>query len=395
MQKAHRLQALPPYLFVQIRHKIRDARERGIDVISLGVGDPDQPTPPHVIDELCRTARDPANHVYPTDEEKGMGRFREAIAAWYDRRFGVQLNPATETLALIGSKEGNHHLALAFLNPGDLAILPDPAYPAYYASVLFADGQPYRIPLYPERGWLPDFADVPSDIARRAKLLMLNYPNNPTTAVAPPSFFDEAVAFARNHDIIVCNDFPYSEIAFDGYRPASLLAARGAKEVAVEFNSLSKPYNMTGWRIGMAVGNADVIAGMAQVKENTDSGIFNAIQYAGIAALEGPQDNISYMTGIYQKRRDLVVNTWRALGISVEPPKATFYLWAPTPNGMSSAQWAERLLEVAGVVVTPGLGYGSRGEGYFRVSLTIADARLQEAMQRILEHRDELTKPAG
>lgn len=390
MEKAQRLQSLPPYLFVQIRHKIREARERGIDVISLGVGDPDQPTPAHIVEELCRAAHDPANHVYPTDEERGMLAFRQAVARWYGRRFDVALDAATEVLGLIGSKEGNHHLALALLNPGDVAILPNPAYPAYYASVLFASAEAHRIPLQPDRGWLPNLADVPSEVARKAKLLILNYPNNPTTAVAPLSFYEEAVAFARAYDLVVCNDFPYGEIAFDGERPVSLLQARGAKAVGIELNSLSKPYNMTGWRIGMAVGNRDVIDAMAQVKENTDSGIFNAIQYAGIAALDGPQDNVEKMTGVYKRRRDLVVETWRALGIRLDPPKATFYVWAPTPGGMPSAQWAERLLEVAGVVVTPGLGYGSLGEGYFRVSLTVPDARLDEAMTRIRERRADL-----
>jgi LL-diaminopimelate aminotransferase len=391
MEKATRLQSLPPYLFVQIRNNIRAARERGIDVISLGVGDPDQPTPPHIVEELCRAAHDPANHVYPTDEEKGMFAFREAVARWYGRRFGVTLDPATEALALIGSKEGNHHLALAVLNPGDLAILPNPAYPAYYASVLFAGAEVYRTPLHAATGWLPDLASIPSDIARRAKLLILSYPNNPTTAVAPLSLYQQAIEFARANDLIVCNDFPYSEIAFDGYRPDSLLAVQGAKDVAIEFNSLSKPYNMTGWRIGMAVGNRDIIAAISQVKENTDSGVFNAVQYAAIAALDGPQENVEQMTDVYKQRRDLVVKTWRSLGIAIEPPKATFYVWSPTPQNMPSAQWAERLLEVAGVVVTPGLGYGSLGEGFFRVSLTIANCRLEEAMRRITAKRTELT----
>ncbi|HEY8476775.1 MAG TPA: LL-diaminopimelate aminotransferase [Chloroflexota bacterium] len=387
MEKAERLKQLPPYLFVQIRNKIREAQARGIDVISLGVGDPDHPTPSHIVEALCKAAHDPANHPYPPDEEKGMLAFREAVAGWYARRFGVQLDPQTEVLALIGSKEGNHHLALGLLNPGDLAIVPDPAYPAYLASVIFAGAEVYRVPLDPSRGFLPNLADIPTDVARRAKLLVLNYPNNPTTAVAPLEFYQEAVAFARTFDLVVCNDNPYSEIAYDGYQPVSLLRAEGALEVGVEFNSLSKPYNMTGWRIGMAVGNREVIAAMAQVKENTDSGIFAAVQHAGIAALTGPQDCVQAVVSVYQRRRDRVVGVLRELGLQVEAPRATFYVWAPTPNGMPSMDFASLLLEEAGVVVTPGIGYGSRGEGFIRLSLTVPDHRLDEALRRLVERR--------
>ncbi len=383
MQKADRLGQLPPYLFVQIRNKIREARERGIDVISLGVGDPDQPTPGHVVQALQQAAEDPANHQYPTDEEKGMLRFRQSVARWYDERFGVTLDPEREVLALIGSKEGNHHLCLAALNPGDVAILPDPGYPAYFASAIFAGAQVERIPLRREDGWLPRFDRISDDLARRAKLFFLCYPNNPTGAVAPLEFYEQAVRWAKQHDVILVNDNPYSEIAYDGYRTASILQAAGAMDVAVEFNSLSKPYNMTGWRIGMAVGNPDLIAGMSQVKENTDSGIFNAVQYAGIAALEGPQEPTGDLIQVYQRRRDRVLETLRTIGIDPDTPKATFYVWSPTPNGMKSADFAADVLEKAGVVVTPGLGYGQHGEGYFRISLTIADARLEEALARI------------
>jgi LL-diaminopimelate aminotransferase len=375
MQKAERLSKLPPYLFVTIRNKIREARERGIDVISLGVGDPDTPTPAHVVRALQEAAEDPANHVYPTDEEKGMLRFRQAVAGWYKERFGVQLDPEREVLALIGSKEGNHHLCLAALNPGDVAILPDPGYPAYFASAV--------IPLRREDGWLPRFESIPEDLARRARLLFLCYPNNPTGAVAPLSFYEQAVAWAKRYDVILVNDNPYSEIAFDGYRTASILQAAGAMDVAVEFNSLSKPYNMTGWRIGMAVGNPELIAGMSQVKENTDSGIFNAVQYAGIAALEGPQESTRDLIAVYQRRRDLVLDTLRSIGIEPDVPKATFYVWSPTPSRSASADFAAEVLDKAGVVVTPGRGYGEHGEGYFRISLTVPDARLEEAMARI------------
>ena len=383
MQKADRLSKLPPYLFVQIRNKIREARQRGIDVISLGVGDPDQPTPGHVVQTLQATAEDPANHQYPTDEEKGMLRFRQAVATWYQERFGVALDPEREVLGLIGSKEGNHHLCLATLNPGDLALLPDPGYPAYYASAIFAGAEVERIPLYRQDGYLPRLEAIPPEVARRARLLFLNYPNNPTAAVAPLEFYERAVRWAREHDVILVNDNPYSEIAYDGYRTASILQAPGAMEVAVEFNSLSKPYNMTGWRIGMAVGNPDLIAGMSQVKENTDSGVFNPIQYAAIAALEGPQESTRALIGTYQRRRDLVLETLRAIGLEPDTPRATFYVWSPTPGGRPSIDFAAEVLDKAGVVVTPGIGYGQQGEGFFRISLTVPDPRLEEAMGRI------------
>lgn len=382
VQTAERLQQLPPYLFVQIRQKEREARARGLDVISLGVGDPDQPTPQHIVEALCAAAHDPRMHVYPPDEERGMAEFRRAIAAWYGRRFGVQADPDSEVLALIGSKEGNHHLALAYLNPGDVALIPDPAYPAYVASAIFAGAQVVRLPMSAERGWLPDLAAIPPDLARRAKILWLNYPNNPTTAIAGEAFWRDVVAWAEATDTLVVNDCPYSEIAFDE-QPASLLSGGSLSAPVVEFNSLSKPYNMTGWRIGMAVGNAAIIAALSKVKENTDSGIFGAVQRAGVAALSGPQDNIAGMIDIYRWRRDLVVGTWQALGLPMEAPRATFYVWAPIPAGRSSIEFAGQLLEQAAVVVTPGVGYGSQGDGYVRMSLTMHDGRLQEAMQRI------------
>jgi LL-diaminopimelate aminotransferase len=383
MHKADRLGKLPPYLFVQIRNKIRDAKERGIDVISLGVGDPDRPTPGHVVQALQSAAEDPANHQYPTDEEKGMLRFRESAANWYGDRFDVRLDPEREVLALIGSKEGNHHLCLAVLNPGDVALLPDPGYPAYFASAIFAGADVERIPIERENGYLPRLDRISPDLARRARLLFLNYPNNPTAAVAPLEFYQEAVRWARDNDVVLVNDNPYSEIAYDGYRTVSILEADGAIDVAVEFNSLSKPYNMTGWRIGMAVGNADLIAGISQVKENTDSGIFNAVQYAGIAALEGPKESTHELIGVYERRRDLVLDTLRAIGLDPDTPRATFYVWSPTPAGTSSIDFASQVLEKAGVVVTPGIGYGQRGEGFFRISLTVPDARLEEAMSRL------------
>jgi LL-diaminopimelate aminotransferase len=381
--KAERLSKLPPYLFVQIRNKIRETRERGVDVISLGVGDPDQPTPTRVVDALCEAARDPANHPYPTDEEKGMLAYRTAIAEWYKRRFGVELDPDSEIIGLIGSKEGNHHLCLGMLNPGDVAILPDPGYPAYFASAIFAGAEVVRVPLYREKGFFLDVDDIPADVIPRTRLIFLCYPNNPTASVATLEQYQRVVDFAREHNILVVNDNPYSEITFDGYKAPSILAAKGAMDVAVEFNSLSKPFNMTGWRIGMAMGNPEAIAAISQVKENTDSGVFNAIQYAAIAALNGPQEELDQLIAVYKRRRDRVVETFRAMGLDVDAPKGTFYVWTPTPKGMKSAEFVEDVLELTGVVVTPGLGYGSRGEGFFRVSLTVPDARLDEAMERL------------
>jgi LL-diaminopimelate aminotransferase len=390
IDKAERLQRLPPYLYVELRRLSREAVARGVDVISLGVGDPDLPTPAHIVEALVAAARDPRSHPYPPDEQRGMLAFRDAVARWYGRRFGVVLDPATEVLALIGSKEGNHHLALGLLNPGDVALIPDPGYPAYVASATFAGAEVVRVPLRAENGFLLDFDDIAPQLADRARLLWLSYPNNPTTAVAPLEFYERALAFARRHDVILVNDNPYCEIAYDGVRVPSLLEADVDKTHSVEFNSLSKPYNMTGWRIGMAVGNAQVIAAIDQVKENTDSGIFSAVQQAGIAALDGPQQVVASNVETYRRRRDLVVATLRAIGLEVEPPKATFYVWVPLPAGATSLDFAKRLLELTGVIVTPGIGYGSRGDGFVRLSLTVPDARLEEAMARIRAAGDRL-----
>ena len=395
IKKAERLGKLPPYLYVEIRRKTREAQARGIDVISLGVGDPDQPTPQHVIDALAKAAADPANHQYPTGEDKGMPKFRASVAAWYARRFKVTLDPETEVMALIGSKEGNHHLALALLNPGDVAIVPDPGYPAYIASAIFAGAEVARVPLRAEDGFLVDFDAIPADLARRAKIIWLSYPNNPTTAIATVDFYRKAVAWAKKYDVVLVSDNPYSEISFDGVYIPSILEAEGAKDVAVEFNSMSKPYNMTGWRIGMAIGNAQIIGAISQVKENTDSGQFNAIQYAAMAALDGPQDIVARNLAVYKRRRDLAVESLRAIGLDLQPPKATFYVWAPIPTGTTSMDFAGRLLDEAGVVVTPGIGYGSRGEGFIRLSLSVPDARLEEAMARIKKVKDKLPVGAG
>jgi LL-diaminopimelate aminotransferase len=383
MQTADRLKKIPPYLFMELRNKIAQARAAGVDVISLAIGDPVEPTPEPVIDELARSARDPANHRYPTDEEKGMLAFRQAVAKWYADRYRVQLDPASEVLALIGSKEGCHHFALARVNPGDAVLMTDPGYPAYRASILIAGGEPVNVPIRAEHGYLPKLADIPSELARRATAMFLNYPNNPTGATATTAFLHDLVAFARHHDIAICYDNPYIEVVFDGEKPLSFLSVHGAKDVGVELNSLSKPFNMTGWRLGMAVGNKDLIAAISQVKENTDSGVFNAIQYAGITALSRCAENLGRMLSIYATRRALVLQTLADIGIRFQPPRGTFYLWVPTPKGMSSIEFATLLFEKAHIVVAAGTAYGQYGEGFVRFSLTVADDRLREAMERL------------
>jgi LL-diaminopimelate aminotransferase len=381
MQFAKRIEHLPPYLFAEISRKIAEKRAQGVDVISFGVGDPDLPTPAHIVDELVRAARDPANHRYP--ETEGLPALRQGIARWYEERFGVSLDPEREVLPLIGSKEGIGHVALCFIDQGDLALVPDPSYPPYARGTFLAGGDCYFLPLTEENDFLPDLDAVPADVARRAKVLWLNYPNNPTGAVADLEFFERAVAFARKHDLAVLHDGPYSEMAFDGYRPLSFLQASGAREVGIEFHSFSKTYNMTGWRIGMAVGNAAMIDALMRVKSNLDSGIPQAIQRMAIAALEGPQDCIAEHTAIYRRRRDRLAAALAKIGLQVRPPRASLYLWARLPEGQTSVDFATRLLDETGVVVTPGVGYGPSGEGYVRLSLTVPDDRLEEAVRRL------------
>lgn len=381
MRFSRRLDRLPPYLFVEISRKIAEKRARGIRVVSFAIGDPDLPTPAPVIDALVEAARDPANHRYP--ETEGLPELRQAIANWYRRRFGVELDPDAEVLPLIGSKEGIAHIALCFIDPGDIALVPDPGYPVYAMGTVLAGGEPYYLPLREENGFLPDLDEVPPEVAGRAKLLWINYPNNPTGAVAELDFFQRVVEFARRHGLAVCHDAPYTEVAFDGYRPPSFLQAAGAKEVGVEFHSLSKSYNMTGWRIGMAVGNAAMIRALRDVKSNLDSGIPQAIQRMAIAALEGPQDCIEEHNRVYQRRRDRLVEALQALGLRVAPSKASLYLWARVPEGETSVSFATRLLEEAAVVVTPGIGYGPSGEGYIRLSLTLPDEDVEEGLRRM------------
>jgi LL-diaminopimelate aminotransferase len=381
MQLADRLKRLPPYLFAEIDKKKREARARGVDLIDMGIGDPDLPTPPHIIEALKRSAESPANHRYPDYE--GLLSFRTAVAAWYRQRFGVTLDPETEVLTLIGSKEGTAHMPLAFVNPGDIVLVPDPGYPVYAAGTWFAGGEVHFMPLRRSNGFLPDLDAIPADVARRAKLMYLNYPNNPTAAVATGDFFARVVRFAREHGVIVCHDAMYSELRFDGYRPPSFLETPGAKEVGIEFHSLSKTYSMTGWRIGFAVGNATAIGGLGKVKTNVDSGVFQAVQEAGIAALTGPQDVSERYRQIYQERRDVVVAGLRALGWEVDVPRAAFFVWAPVPRGGDSRHFAARLLDEVGCVITPGVGFGPSGEGFYRIALTIDAKRLQEAMERL------------
>lgn len=378
---AERLKKLPPYLFAEIDKKKQAARARGVDVIDLGIGDPDLPTPSHVIQALQRTSPDPENHRYPSYE--GMQAFRQAVADWYAKRFGVRLDPDTEVLTLVGSKEGTAHIPLAFVNPGEVVLVPDPGYPVYSAGAWFAGGEVHFMPLRREHGFLPDLKAIPPEVARRARLMYLNYPNNPTAACASREYFSEVVAFARRSGVIVCHDAMYSEIRFDGYEPPSFLEVEGAREVGVEFHSLSKTYSMTGWRIGFCVGNARVVAGLGKVKTNVDSGVFQAIQHAGVAALTGPQEAPEQYRKTYAERRDVVVRGLTSLGWEVDVPKATFFVWAPVPKGLDSRAFATRLLEEVGVVVTPGVGFGPSGEGFYRIALTVDTARLAEAMERL------------
>ena len=384
MTLARRMRRIPPYLFAEIDRKKAALRARGVDVINIAIGDPDLPTPEHIVAALSEAARNPATHVYPPYE--GTREFREAVAGWYERRFGVSLDPERHVLTLIGSKEGLAHIPWVYVDPGDVALVSDPGYPVYATATLLAEGEPYPVPLRPDQGWVPDLGAIPDEVARRARVFFLNYPNNPTAATADLGFFEEVVNFARRWGILVVHDNTYSEIAYDGYRPPSFLQARGALEVGIELHSLSKTYCMTGWRLGWAVGNADAVQALGTLKTNIDSGQFMAIQAAGVAALTGPQDPVRERVAVWQRRRDVVVAALRKVGLDVPTPRATFYLWVPVPEGYDSVGFAGHLLDRAGVAVAPGIGYGSRGEGYIRMSLTTSDARFAEAIQRIGDH---------
>lgn len=381
IDRAERLKQLPPYLFQEIDRLKAELMAKGVDVINLGVGDPDLPTPGHIVEELGRAAKDPANHQYPS--YSGMNDFKGSVARWYGRRFGVELDAGSEVLTLIGSKEGIAHFPLAFINPGDLALVPSPAYPVYSITTMFAGGESYFMPLLRENGFRPDLKAIPPDVARRAKLIFINYPNNPTGATAERDFFRRIIDFAREYDLIVCHDAAYTEMGFDGYRPMSFLELPGAKDVGIEFHSLSKTYNMTGWRLGFAVGNAGILDGLGQVKSSIDSGQFNAVQCAGIAALEADQSCVSEMQKIYQDRRDTLICGLREIGLNPEVPKATFYVWCPIPAKYKSKEFTALLLREAGIVTTPGSGFGEPGEGYIRLALTVSKERIEEAIQRI------------
>ncbi len=381
IEKSQRLKSLPPYLFKELDRRKEEIRRQGMDIIDLGVGDPDLPTPGHIIEALNRAAADPANHRYPS--YTGMETFNAAAADWYKRRFNVDLDPKREVVTLIGSKEGIAHIPLAFIDPGDVALVPSPAYPVYAIGVRFAGGRPHFMDLVREKDFLPDLEAIPGEVAEKARLMFINYPNNPTSAVASRDFFEKVVAFARRYRIIVCHDAAYTEMAFDGYRPMSFLEVPGAKEVGIEFHSLSKTYAMTGWRIGFAVGRAEVVEALGQVKSNIDSGAFQAVQLAGIAALEGDQTCVSKMNEAYQARRDILVEGLLKMGLSLEKPRATFYVWIQVPEGFSSADFAGRLLTQAGVVATPGNGFGEAGEGYVRMALTVNRKRMEEAVKRL------------
>lgn len=381
MKLAGRLNRLPPYLFVEINRRIAELRAKGKDVIDFGIGDPDLPTPSHIIERLCQAAHDPANHRYP--ETEGLPEVRRTIAEWYEKRFEVTLNPAKEVLPLVGSKEGIGHMALCFIEPGDVALVPDPGYPPFSLGTILAGGEPYSMPLKEENDFLPDFEAIPDDIADRAKLMWLNYPNNPTGAVADLGFFEKAVHFARRHSLAICHDAPYTEVTFDGYRAPSFMQTPGAKDVGVEFHSLSKTYHMTGWRIGMAVGNADMVNALFRVKSNLDSGVPQAIQYAAVEALRGSQEHIAEHNVVFRRRRDRLVAVLNEVGLKARMPKATFYVWAKIPPGYTSIDFAKKLLDEVAIAVTPGTGYGKEGEGYIRFSLTISDDRLEEGVNRL------------
>ncbi|MFC1995887.1 LL-diaminopimelate aminotransferase [Chloroflexota bacterium] len=383
MKVSRRVENLPPYLFVEISRKIAEKRAKGEDIVSFAIGDPDIPTPSNILERLCQAVKDPANHRYP--ETEGLPELRWAIARWYKKRFNVSLDVDKEVLPLIGSKEGIAHIALCFIDPGDIALVPDPGYPVYSVSTMLAGGESYYMPLSKQKTFLPDLEAIPTDILKRAKLLWINYPNNPTGAVADLDFFNHIVNFARQHDLMVCHDGPYSEVAFDGYQVVSFMQADGAREIGVEFHSFSKSYNMTGWRIGMVVGNTEMVDALRRIKSNLDSGIPQAIQYAAIEALTGPQDCIQEHNAIYQKRRDLLVEVLNNIGLEAKVPKASLYVWAKVPEGYTCTDLATDLLERVGVVVTPGTGYGKMGEGYVRLSLTIPDTELVKGLSRLSE----------
>lgn len=380
---AKRIADLPPYLFAEIDAKKNEMRAKGMEIIDLGVGDPDIPTPDFIIEALKKAADDPKNHRYPSYE--GMPAYREAVTEWYKERFGVSLNPATEAVALIGSKEGIAHTPLAFLDPGDIGLYTDPGYPVYPTSISFAGGIAHAVPLLKENGFLPDLDAIPEDVKQKAKIFFVNYPNNPTTAVADADFYKRLVEFGQKYNILICHDAAYTEIAYDGYEPFSFLQFDGAKEVGIEFHSLSKTFNMTGWRIGFAVGNPKAVGGLGKIKTNIDSGAFQAVQAAGIEALKHYKLGLEDRKKIFQERRDIFCKGLDEAGLNYEKPKATFYIWFEVPEGLTSKEFSAKLLTDTGIVVTPGTGFGKYGEGYARISTTFSTDKIIQAVERLKE----------
>jgi LL-diaminopimelate aminotransferase len=381
---SRRLEAVPAYMFAELERRVAEKRQAGVDVISLGIGDPDRATYPHIVEAMQTAVADPANHRYPTN--RGREEFRRACASFYADRFGVEIDPESEAMPAIGAKECIYHLCFAFLDPGDVALASDPGYPVYTGGPVLAGAEAHLLPLVPSLGFAPDLDAIPEDRLEAARLLFINYPNNPTGAIAPEGFFERVVELAHRHEILVVHDNAYSETTFDDYVAPSFLATPGAKEIGVEVFSLSKGYNMTGWRCAAILGNAEAIKTYWRLKTNVDSGLFEAVQLAGAAALRGPRKEVEEMCRIYQRRRDLVIDALRAIGVEIDPPKGTIYLWAPVPDGHSSASFAELVLEEAAVIVSPGSMYGPSGEGFFRISLTTPDELLTEAVQRLRVH---------
>jgi LL-diaminopimelate aminotransferase len=379
-----RLEAMPPYMFQELERRIAEKRAAGIDVISLGIGDPDEPTYPYIVDAMREAVAEPANHRYPSN--RGREEFRTAFADFYDRRFGVAIDPEHEVIPAIGAKECIYNLCFAFLDPGGIALASDPGYPVYTGGPILAGATPELMPLVPGLGFVPDLDAIPAGVAAEARLMFINYPNNPTGAVVPDGFFERVVSFAREHQILVVHDNAYSETTYDGYVAPSFLATPGAKEIGVEVFSLSKGFNMTGWRCAAILGNAEAIQAYWRLKTNVDSGLFEAIQIAGAAALQGPDGPLERTNETYARRRDLVVAALGEIGVEVSAPKGTIYVWAPVPENHSSASFAELVLEEAAVVVSPGSMYGPSGEGFFRIALTAPDDRIEEAVERMREH---------
>lgn len=381
MKVSERLEQIPPYLFAEIDRKIAEAKAKGIDIISLGIGDPDSPTLQPIVDEMHKAIDNPKNHDYPP--YNGTEQFRKGACDWIKRRFGVELNPDTEMLANIGSKEAIAHIFFAYVDKGDYTLVPDPGYPVYHNATIFAGGTPYEMPLLEENGYLPNFDKIPEDIAKKSKLMFLNYPNNPTSATADLDFWKKAVDFCKKYDILLCSDMAYSEMTFDGYKAPSVLQVEGAKDVAIEFYSHSKSYNMTGWRVGFVCGNADAVKALGTIKNNIDSGTFKAIQQAATTAFTVDEKYITDLNNMYQERRDAAEEGFKELGWDIKPSKATFYLWLPVPKGMTSEEFVTVMLEKAHVVVPPGNGYGKYGEGYFRVALTKDVDTIKKCIQRM------------